>query len=225
MSTTVNYKGNTIATLSNETKTLTTAGTWVEADVVITDTSSGIVPSGTINIDDDGTYDVTNYASAEVAIDYESKLRAITFVVNRNSDDTTVARSITVHQTFSAQINFSNGIKTIGSSIIIYVGDTTATRTLYVPKSRPIIVLGASATIGNFDVVIDSSYGECIDVPHILGASNTYYTKAVYLKANAPDEFTVTINLNSQATYPDTVLLNSLSVTSNGTYIATSGTA
>lgn len=37
MSTTVNYKGNTIATLSNETKTLTTAGTWVEGDIVITD--------------------------------------------------------------------------------------------------------------------------------------------------------------------------------------------
>ena len=226
MSTTVNYKGNTIATLSNETKTLTTAGTWVEADIVVTDSGSGgIVPSGTITIDDDGTYDVTNYASAEVAIDYESKVRAITFIVNRNSDDTTTSKAITVHQTFSSQINFSDGIKTIGSSIIIYVGDTTTTTTLYVPKSRPIIVLGASATIGNFDVIIDSSYGECVDVPHILGASNTQYTKAVYLKTAAPDEFTVTVNLNSQATYPDTVLLNSLSVTSNGTYTATSGTA
>jgi len=37
MSTTVSYKGSTIATLSNETKTLTTAGTWVEGDIVITD--------------------------------------------------------------------------------------------------------------------------------------------------------------------------------------------
>lgn len=41
MSTTVSYKGNTIATLNNETKTLTTGGTWVEADIQITDTSSG----------------------------------------------------------------------------------------------------------------------------------------------------------------------------------------
>ena len=38
MSTTVNYKGNTIATLSNETKTLTTAGTWVEGNIEIIDT-------------------------------------------------------------------------------------------------------------------------------------------------------------------------------------------
>ncbi len=41
MSTTVSYKGNTIATLSNETKNLTTAGTWVEGDIVVTDSGSG----------------------------------------------------------------------------------------------------------------------------------------------------------------------------------------
>lgn len=41
MSTTVNYKGNTIATLDNETKTLTTKGTWLEDDIEIKDTSSG----------------------------------------------------------------------------------------------------------------------------------------------------------------------------------------
>ena len=41
MSATVNYKGNTIASIENETKTLTTAGTWVEADIVITDETLG----------------------------------------------------------------------------------------------------------------------------------------------------------------------------------------
>lgn len=41
MSTTVSYKGNTIATLDNETKTLTTSGTWLEDDIEITDESSG----------------------------------------------------------------------------------------------------------------------------------------------------------------------------------------
>lgn len=41
MSTTVSYKGNTIATLDNETKTLTTKGTWLEDDIEITDESSG----------------------------------------------------------------------------------------------------------------------------------------------------------------------------------------
>jgi len=42
MSTTVNYKGNTIATLSNETKMLNTAGTWVEDNIEIIDSSASI---------------------------------------------------------------------------------------------------------------------------------------------------------------------------------------
>lgn len=42
MSTTVNYKGNAITTVTNETKTLTTSGKWMEADILITDVT--IVP-------------------------------------------------------------------------------------------------------------------------------------------------------------------------------------
>ena len=39
MTTTVSYKGNTIATVDNNTKTLTTQGKYLEADVVLTDVS------------------------------------------------------------------------------------------------------------------------------------------------------------------------------------------
>lgn len=41
MAATVSYKGSTIATISNQTKTLTTSGKYMEADVVITDSSGG----------------------------------------------------------------------------------------------------------------------------------------------------------------------------------------
>lgn len=41
MSTTVTYKGNTLATITNQTKTLKTAGKYMEGDVAITDSSSG----------------------------------------------------------------------------------------------------------------------------------------------------------------------------------------
>ena len=51
MSTTVTYKGNVITTVSNETKTLTTAGTWLEGDISITDVSDG---TGVIYQDEDG---------------------------------------------------------------------------------------------------------------------------------------------------------------------------
>jgi len=41
MSTTVSYKGSTLTTISNETKKLDTAGTWLEDDITITDEPSG----------------------------------------------------------------------------------------------------------------------------------------------------------------------------------------
>ena len=41
MSSTVKYKGATIATVDNDTATLDTAGTWLEDDIEITDVSSG----------------------------------------------------------------------------------------------------------------------------------------------------------------------------------------
>lgn len=40
MSTNISYKGSTIASFSNDTKTLTTQGKYLEADVIVTDTSS-----------------------------------------------------------------------------------------------------------------------------------------------------------------------------------------
>ena len=47
MSTTVTYKGQTLTTVENQTKTLNTAGTWVEGDITLTDvTQGGVVPTG-----------------------------------------------------------------------------------------------------------------------------------------------------------------------------------
>lgn len=65
MATTVTYKGATLATIENQTKTLQTAGTWVEDDFTLTDVSGG---GGGITIDDiiernitgDVVYDGTN---------------------------------------------------------------------------------------------------------------------------------------------------------------------
>lgn len=42
MSTTVSYKGSTIATVDNNTKTLNTAGKYLEANVILTDSGGGV---------------------------------------------------------------------------------------------------------------------------------------------------------------------------------------
>lgn len=41
MSTTVKYKGATLTTVTNQTKTLLTSGTWLEDDITLTDAGSG----------------------------------------------------------------------------------------------------------------------------------------------------------------------------------------
>lgn len=69
MSTTVTYKGSTLTTVNNQTRVLNTAGKWLEGDITLVDvTSGGITPTGALNISTNGTYDVTNYASAVVNV-------------------------------------------------------------------------------------------------------------------------------------------------------------
>ena len=59
MSTTVTYKGNTLATVSNNTKTLKTAGKYMEGDVVLTDVSASANvwqdENGYVHLDDEGS--------------------------------------------------------------------------------------------------------------------------------------------------------------------------
>ena len=48
MSTTVTYKGGTLAVVSNDTKTLKTAGTYMEDDVTLTDVSTTSLQDKTV---------------------------------------------------------------------------------------------------------------------------------------------------------------------------------
>ena len=66
MSTTVTYKGSTLTTVNNQTRTLKTAGKYMEGDVILTDItesgSSGYVwqdAQGYVHLDDEGTTPIT----------------------------------------------------------------------------------------------------------------------------------------------------------------------
>lgn len=59
MATTVTYKGQTLATVENQTKTLQTAGTWCEDDFTLTDVTQG----GADTLEQMLTYSLTSYTS------------------------------------------------------------------------------------------------------------------------------------------------------------------
>lgn len=71
MSTTVSYKGSALTTVSNQQRTLATAGKWMEADVILSDTTPS-APSGTkqISITQNGTTteNVSGYESAQITV-------------------------------------------------------------------------------------------------------------------------------------------------------------
>lgn len=73
MSTTVSYKGATIATVSNNTKTLLTEGKYLEDDLTLTDVSGGGAVLTTKNISANGTYNASSdsadgYSQVNVAV-------------------------------------------------------------------------------------------------------------------------------------------------------------
>ena len=73
MSTTVSYKGQTITTVSNDTKTLLTEGKYLEDDLTLTDVSSGGAVLTTKNISANGTYNASSdsadgYSQVTVAV-------------------------------------------------------------------------------------------------------------------------------------------------------------
>lgn len=99
MSTTVSYKGNTLATVSNNTKTLETEGKYLEADIILTDVSGGITPTGNINITSSGQTDVTNYSTATVAagtVTAPSTITGSSASVSTGTNTLTLSKTVSV---------------------------------------------------------------------------------------------------------------------------------
>lgn len=117
MSTTVSYKGNTITTVNNNTKTLLTAGKLMEADVILTDSSGSgadvviiqdvpneygttaqilgeTAPTGSINITTNGTHNVYDYAEAVVNVQSQGanlQTKSVSYTPSETAQSATVS--------------------------------------------------------------------------------------------------------------------------------------
>ena len=133
MSTTVSYKGNTLTTVSNNTKTLETEGKYLEADIILTDVSQGsptlqsktksYTPTETAQTESvtaDGGYDGLDTVSISVAAITSNYVGS--GVTQRSSSDLTASgATVTVPSGYYA----SNASKSVASGT---AGTPTATK-------------------------------------------------------------------------------------------------
>ena len=86
MSATIKYKGNTIASITTDSsKTLKTSGKYCEDDIIVENTKDGITPTGSIDITENGTYDVTDKAQAVVNVDTAPTLQSKTVTPTKSA--------------------------------------------------------------------------------------------------------------------------------------------
>lgn len=111
MSATVTYKGATLTTATNQTRTLDTAGTYLEDDITITDVTT--IPTGTKNIsitaNGTTTEDVTSYASASITANVPNSYSA-------SDEGKVVSNGALVSQTAHADVTPTTSDQTINTT-------------------------------------------------------------------------------------------------------------
>ena len=207
----------TKGTVSNHAVTVTPSVTnttgWITGSTIngtAVNVSASELVSGALNIDDDGTYDVTNYASAEVAIDYVSKTVPVTFV-NHTSVVTTLQRSA-----FRTSIVDSDGYI---NNVATYLFTANSTAVVYFPSWYINFILSRSNSAQtNFEIQIGGVTKEPTD-------EWEHYKLYMFTSSNNPTSgWTVDI-YDTADPWPVDIVAEPLSVSTNGTYTAPSGTA
>ena len=143
MSTTVTYKGDTIATVDNATKTLKTAGKYLEDDITLSDISesqgivitdvldehggtirhiNGMVISGTKTITENGTgIDVSAYSNVDVNVPFDPLGKNLEFVKSLCNDSYALEDTDYASWTPSTTASAIVASKTLSPT---YAGDT-----------------------------------------------------------------------------------------------------
>ena len=172
MSTTVSYKGETITTVSNATKTLQTEGKYLEDDITLVDVSGGGAVLGTKNITDNGTYEAEDdsldgYSEVTVAVPasaVDSGTKSIT--ANGNNQDVVgyAAVNVNVPNTYSAG---DEGKVVDNGALVSQTSDTVTTNDTYdttLINSLTVNVSGGGGGI-SYDDIATRNYSGAVVIP------------------------------------------------------------
>ena len=207
MSSTVQYKGNAIATVSNNTKTLKTAGKYLEGDIIITDTTSsvsnqnktvnpttsqqtitadsGYTGLGTVTVNAMPTMTLPTSAASSATSGYTSKA-----TIGRSTSDQyinipTGYNSAGGYYKISAVANGSaTGPTSLsGSSATITTGTNTITLTKTEVTTTPTVSAGyvASATASKATVALTASVTTKAAATITPGTTNQTIASGTYL--------------------------------------------
>lgn len=152
MATTVSYKGSTIATVSNQTKTLTTSGKYMEGNVIITDSDSQPVFTITrsygtfVSITCNKTFNEC-FASIETA----AGTAVARYIDTGYEDEDPVVRSVVLNYYTTGQYMLYTILDSshIPMGDIVYYGDN---------RTNPIELLNSSMATHNLNVTQNGTY-------------------------------------------------------------------
>ena len=172
MSTIVTYKGNTLTTVSNNTKTLKTAGKYMEGDVVLTDVSQSAPIIQSLSVTPSETAQTFNASGVDgykpVSVSAVSSTYVGSGIARKSSTDLTVSgATVTVpagYYASQATKSVSSGSATgpsslSGSSATITTGTNTITLTKTGVTTTPTVSAGyvSSATASTATVTLTAS--------------------------------------------------------------------
>lgn len=159
MSSTINYKGNTIATVNNETKTLATSGTWMEGNITITDETPEEAILGTKNVTANGTYSasIDNLDGySQVTVDVNASLQSKSITPTESAQTITADNgydglsSVTVGAISSTYVG--SDIPQNDSSDLSASGATVNAPSGYYSEDATISVASGSASVANTSI-------------------------------------------------------------------------